>query len=120
MINVGDRLQFDGKKTSWLVRATDDKYALATCSLFGNVWYTIIDETAGIRGPLNVIGNGMGIFTTSGPDSAIDEVMLMLRPALPWTEEQLEAKRRPSDISRGWEISHRNRVLLNITGYKHA
>jgi len=121
MLKPGDRLQFDGKKTSWLVRATDDRYALATCSLFGQVYYTIIDENAGIRGAMNIIGGGLGIFTTSGPDPAIDKAMQMLRPARPWTEEELAAGSRPAaDWSEGgWEISHRNRVALNITKVTH-
>jgi hypothetical protein len=101
----GDRLQFDGKRTSWLVRATacDGRYSIATASMFGHVWYTIIDTNEGIRGALNIIGGGMGISTTAGPDPQIDECVAMLE-----------------DRDDTWEISHRRRVPLNVTRVRHG
>lgn len=44
---MNERVRFDGKRTSWLVRAAtkDGRYVLCTCSLFGRVHYTIIDNT---------------------------------------------------------------------------
>ncbi|GAA1812599.1 hypothetical protein [Nesterenkonia flava] len=102
-IEPGDRLQFDGKRTGWLVRGITEngRYALATASMFGDVYYTIIDESAGVRGAMNIIGGGLGIKTISGPDPDIDEAI-----------EQLETG------EYGWGISHRNQVRLNITGHK--
>ncbi|GAA4924674.1 hypothetical protein [Nesterenkonia rhizosphaerae] len=100
-IEPGDRLQFDGKRTGWLVRAVtkDGRYALATASIFGQAVYTIIDEFAGIRGAMNIIGGGLGILTTEGPDPAVDEAI--------------------ADLESGnWEISHRNNLPLDITGHK--
>jgi hypothetical protein len=96
---VGDRLRFDGKSTSWLARAAtkDGRYLLCTASLFGKVNYTIIDFEKDIRGPMNVIGWGLGIDSRSGPDPAIDQAIDRLQ----------------SDD--GWEISHRNYVRLDIT-----
>ena len=97
----GERLQFDGKRTSWLVRATAcaGRYSIATASMFGRVYYTIIDVQENVRGPLNVIGGGMGIDTISGPDDQIDEVV----------------KRLEGDDLTQWEVSHRSRLPLNIT-----
>jgi hypothetical protein len=96
-VKPGDRIRFDGKRTSWLIRAQteDGRYQVATCSMFGRVYYTVIDHHENVRGPLNVIGQGMGIFTTKGPDDAIDNTVSMLE-------------------SGGFEVSHRNRVALRI------
>lgn len=104
---VDDRLRFDGKSTSWLVRAvnTDGRYAVATASLFGRVAYTVLDFEDGVRGPLNVIGWGMGIDTTSGPDPQIDEVIAMLDGTGAWK-------------GNTFEVSHRNRVPISITVHR--
>lgn len=98
----GDRLRFDGKSTSWLVRAvtTDERYAVATCSLFGAVHYTATDHIEGSRGPLNVVGGGMGVFSTRGPDEGVDDAIRLL------------------ESGGGWGVSHRNRVRLNTTGHE--
>lgn len=95
---IGSRLRFDGKRTSWLARAgtQDGRYLLCTCAMFGKVFYTIIDFREQVRGPMNVIGGGLGIFTISGPDPAITDAI-----------ERLES-------NEGWEVSHRNRVRLKI------
>lgn len=97
---VGDRVFFDNKRTSWRVRAqtADGRYQLATASMFGQVFYTVMDFTEDVRGPINVIGGGMDIFTTDGPDEAIDEAVAMLED--------------------GWEVSHRSRVPLFINHVK--
>ena len=93
----GPLLLFDGKRTPWRVRAAacDGRYSIATCSVFGRVLYTIVDWQEKIRGPLNIVGQGMGIFTTSGPDPAIDETVRLLE-----------------EPDGGWEVSYRNRVPL--------
>ena len=105
----GDRVRFDGKSTSWLARAAtrDGRYLLLTASMFGKVYYTIIDWQQDIRGAMNVIGHGLDIFTTSGPDPAIDEAIAKLQGDNDWHLDQ-------------WEISHRNRVSLRITDHRPA
>ncbi|WP_028474078.1 hypothetical protein [Nocardioides alkalitolerans] len=107
---VDDRLRFDGKATSWRVRAVSDdgRYVLATASLFGDVAYTILDWEQGVRGPLNVIGGGMGIDTTSGPDEQINKTMNMITG----TDQALAAST--------WEVSRRNRVPIAITRHVKA
>lgn len=104
-LSPGDRVRFDGKATSWLVRATacDGRYAICTCSLFGDVYYSIIDHVDRERGPLNILGNGMGIFTMSGPDEGVDETVRLLE-----------------EPDGGWEISRRHSVRLSITDRKVA
>jgi hypothetical protein len=111
---VGDRVQFDGKRTSWLARAaTDDgRYTLLTASMFGDVYYTIIDWQQNIRGPMNVIGWGLGITTRSGPDENIDKAIRMLRPSPPFEEGETS---RPWDGDCGFEVSHRGQVALRVT-----
>lgn len=120
-IEVGDRVQFDGKQTRWLARAEseDGRYTLLTSSKFGNVYYTIVDWQQGVRGAMNVIGGGLDIDTTSGLDEAIDEAMRMLRPDLPFAPGETS---RPVDLTdlRGFEVSHRNRVPLDITTVRPA
>jgi len=103
-MNVGDRVRFDDSATSWLIRAEarDGRYHIATCALFGRVYYTILDHHAGVRGPLNIVGQGMGITTLAGPDEGIAETVRLL-------EEVSELG------SYEWEVSHRNYVPLRAT-----
>ena len=100
VIAPGDELQFDDKKAKWLVRGTaKNGIALATRSQRGQVLYTLVDQAQGVRGAMNVIGGGLGIETTSGEDPDVAAAIRMI-------DED------------GFEISHRNRVPLNIT--KHV
>lgn len=118
----GDRVRFDGKATSWLVRATAaaGRYAVCTASIFGAVHYTVIDRAEQVRGAINVIGYGLGIDTTRGPDAGVDRAVQMLehRPNL-----QLHPGADPDGwdpLERAWGISHRNRVPLRITRHDTA
>lgn len=100
VIAPGDKLQFDGEKAKWLVRGTaKNGIALATMSQRGQVLYTLVDQSQGIRGAMNVIGGGLGIETTSGDDPDVAAAIRMI-------DED------------GFEVSHRNRVPLNITVHK--
>ena len=65
--------------------------AHATSPPTGDFVYTVIDWRNGIRGPVNVIGQSVDISTDEGCRDLLDD---------------LEAGR--------WEISHRNRVQLDI------
>ena len=98
-MQVGDRVRCDGKRTAWSVRASacSGRYFIATCSIFGVVYYTIIDLLGEVRGPLNIIGHGLDIFTTSGPDEGIDLAVRLL------------------ESDEGWTISHRACVPLVVT-----
>lgn len=89
-LRLGDRVQFDSKRTSWLCRAVtkDGRYTLLTSAMFGDVYYTIIDHERRIRGPMDIIGWGLGIFTLRGPDPAIDEAIRKLE------EDHFEVSRR--------------------------
>ena len=119
-LNVGDRVRFDGKATSWLVRATaaGGRYAICTGSIFGVVHYTVVDRLEQIRGAVNVIGYGLGIATTSGPDDGVACAVRMLehRPDLALTPD---ADPNAWD-GLSWGVSHRNRVPLHITGLRPA
>ena len=102
---VGDRIRFDHKRTVWYVRALipERNMVLATCAMFGTVYYTICDFNEQMRGPMNVIGGGLSIFTNQGPDPAVDEAAARLRQKMPGFDEW------------DWEVSYRNRVPLRIT-----
>lgn len=114
VIRPGDTVEFLDFEGRWLARAatTDNRYvllttqaalteeqaeyyALPTGSL--QVHYTIIDWRTYHRGPMNVIGGGLGIETLSGSDGQIDKAIAMLQ--------------EPDET---WEVSHRNRVPLAI------
>jgi hypothetical protein len=122
---VGSRLRLDGKGTSWLVRActSNQRYFLATCAIFGKVYYTIIDMESNIRGSMNISGGGLGIFSTSGKDENIDEAIGMLEESMSNAEKYF--KERPENKGKiaycgEWEVSHRNRVPLKISYIKNA
>lgn len=116
------RLRFDNKPTSWLVRAVseDGRYALATASFgFMGVAYTIIDHNEQVRGAINVLGGGMGINTNIGADPQIDHVMKMLRPyPADYFEGHPDGRPVDPDNPYGSQVSHRNRVPLNITAWR--
>jgi hypothetical protein len=118
---VGTRVRFDGKRTSWRVRAHAGRGRYTICTAwFGchprtkerQVGYTIIDWHERIRGPLNVIGGGMGIATLDGPDPAIDRTVEML-------DEGVEFERTAAidhcTPCGGWQVSQRNNLPLVIT-----
>lgn len=117
---VGDKVRFDGKRTTWRVRAhaAGGRYVIATCSMFGDVYYTVMDRLEEVRGPLNVIGGGVGIDTTDGPDTGIDAAVRMLeaRPD-PIHAEYDGLPYDPEEWDTSWEVSRRNRVRLDITDH---
>ena len=96
------QFRFDGKRTAWNVRghARDGRFTLATCSQFGDVYYTVIDWAENVRGTVNVIGGGLGIETNSGADPAVIDALEMLEGS--------------------FEVSHRNRVPLVVSGRRVA
>lgn len=74
---------------------------------------TVVDRLEGVRGAVNVIGHGLGIDTTSGPDTAVDRAVRML-------ERRSDTELHPDADPDGWDplelawgISHRNRVPLH-------
>lgn len=118
---IGSRLRFDGKRTSWRVRAHAGMGRYTICTAwFGlhprtkerQVAYTIIDWHQQIRGAMNVIGGGLGIDTLDGPDPDLDEAVRMLDEGVLF---EIEAQEDHSIPSGGWGVSHRNQVPLRIT-----
>jgi hypothetical protein len=120
VIRPGDSVEFLDVEGRWLARAAtrDNRYVLLTTvaplteeQAVATGWpvgseqvhYTIIDWRTYYRGPLNIIGGGLGIMTSHGPDEAIDRTIEML-------EEPEET----------WELSHRNRVPLAIARVDRA
>lgn len=111
---VDSKIRFDGKATSWRVRAHTEagRYTIATASVGRYVLYTIIDWQESERGAMNVIGGGLGIFTRSGPDENIDEAIEMLEEGIRFEAECLADGSIPSGH---WGLSHRHNVPLVIT-----
>ncbi|TQC40102.1 hypothetical protein EEB14_56490 [Rhodococcus sp. WS4] len=79
----------------YIVRAISENFVVCTrrCDFAtsGELVYTVIDWRNGIRGPVNVIGHSCDVSTDERCRDLLDD---------------LEAGR--------WEISHRNRVQLDI------
>lgn len=79
----------------YTVRAISEHFVVCTrqrdFATTGDFVYTVIDWRNGIRGPINVIGQSVGVST----DERCRDLL-----------HDLEAGR--------WEISHRNRVQLDI------
>lgn len=90
---VGDRIWFSGEKQGYTVKACNDRYIICTkpFNLRKTVLYTIIDLDENIRGTENLIFC-MGFKTNEKCSEALERL-----------------------ISGQSEVSHRNRVQLNIT-----
>lgn len=91
---VGTRIWFVGEKRPYRVRARNARYLVCTkpANLHRTVYYTIVDLEEGIRGTENLIF-GMG----AESDQDCEEMI-----------ERLSGHEDPT------EISHRNRVPLNV------
>lgn len=99
-LEVGVRIKFAGDAKWWAVRAesADRRYAVCTRQAEfkpkGEVFYTIVDQVEYLRGPCNLIGQSWDAYMS-------DEKCAELIAALESGEV---------------EISHRNRVGLNVSG----
>ena len=95
-LDVGDRVRFGLEpRRPYTVRALSEHFVVCTrprdFATTGEFVYTVIDWRNGIRGPINVIGQSVDVSTDERCRDLLDD---------------LEAGR--------WEISHRNRVQLDI------
>lgn len=93
LMKVGSKIYFDREKQPYTVKALNDRYVICTkpYNFKRTVWYTIIDLEEQIRGTNNLVFNMYDYKSQEG----IDECMKDL-------------------LSGEVEISHRNRVDLNI------
>ncbi|ANS32043.1 hypothetical protein R1CP_37185 (plasmid) [Rhodococcus opacus] len=101
-LDVGDRVRFGLEpRRPYTVRALSEHFVVCTrprdFATTGEFVYTVIDWRNGIRGPINVIGQSADVST----DERCRDLL-----------ENLEAGR--------WEISHRNRVQLDIIDGGHS
>ncbi|ELB92840.1 hypothetical protein Rwratislav_12173 [Rhodococcus wratislaviensis IFP 2016] len=95
-LDPGARIRFGIEpRRPYTVRALSEHFVLCTrqrdFATTGDFVYTVIDWRNGIRGPINVIGQSVDVSTDERCRDLLDD---------------LEAGR--------WEISHRNRVQLDI------
>ncbi|MDV7088993.1 hypothetical protein [Rhodococcus opacus] len=95
-LDAGDRVRFGLEpRRPYTVRALSEHFVVCTrprgFATQGEFVYTVIDWRNGIRGPLNVIGHSCDVSTDGRCRDLLDD---------------LETGRR--------EISHRNRVQLDI------
>lgn len=101
---LGTRIWFDGEKQPYRVRARSARYLVCTkpFNLKRTTIYTIVDLEENVRGTENLIF-GAGQETDEQCAETID---------------RLEGR----DIDLGWatEVSHRNRVRLEITKVEKA
>lgn len=119
---VGSRVKLtrDGNRW-WDVRAADERFAILTRQAAfkpkGEVCYTILDAVEGVRGPCNLIGQG---WHETMPDEECRELLHELQIGA--KVQAWNAGDRSFDLDaflagiewRGVEISHRNRVPLDI------
>lgn len=96
---VGQKIKFRREKQRFTIRACNERYAICTKPFNPRhtVIYTIIDLEEGIRGTENLVF-GMGAET----DQQCQEMLLRLTTP------------QESEIGLKTEISHRNRVGLDI------
>lgn len=87
---IGDKIQFDGERNAYTVRACDSRFLICTkpFNLQRTVFYTIVDLQERIRGTENLVF-GMGFETDEDCQEALQRIQ-----------------------SGETEISHRNRVKL--------
>lgn len=87
---IGDKIQFDGERNAYTVRACDSRFLICTkpFNLQKTVLYTIVDLQERIRGTENLVF-GMGFETDEDCQEALQRIQ-----------------------SGETEISHRNRVKL--------
>ena len=95
-LDAGDRIRFGLEpRRPYTVRATSEHFVVCTrprdFPSQGEFVYTVIDWRGGIRGPVNVVAQSVDVST----DEQCRDLL-----------HDLEAGR--------WEISHRNRVPLDI------
>lgn len=95
---TGDDIRFEGERNWWQVRASSGRWVVVTRQApfqpTGTLWYAIIDRTDRVRGAVDLLGGGWGDGTYS--DQQCAELLSALQAG------QVE-------------VSHRNRVPLNIT-----
>ena len=101
----GDKVWVAEYKRPFTVQAADDRYAICTRPHFDTVLYFIADFKEGVRGTENLVF-GMGAET-------VEQCEQMMRRL---TGEAFEH----SSPGYQTEVSHRNRVPLNITRHSAA
>lgn len=95
-LEIGDRVRFVGESQArFKVRAKTKRYVVLTYPAFGSSIYTVIDLEQGVRGADDSWGTGYE-----------DDAQIL--ESLSWLE------------SGRAEVSHRNRVTLNIADVKAA
>jgi len=97
---VGARVIFDQRGgLNWSVRAASSsgRWTLLSAPSGEKRWptaYTIIDWTTRQRGPIDIIGGGIGLRSQSGDDPIITDTLAGLEAG-------------------EWELSHRHRIPLS-------
>lgn len=100
-MSVGDRVKLDSDRRWWTVRAsTADVVVLSRQAEFrsrGTLVYTVIDWRVGVRGPVNVIGQGWDV------------------------EHDERCRELADDVQRGkWEVSRRNWLSVEVRAVRNG
>jgi hypothetical protein len=94
-LSSGDRIKFKDDRRAFVVRATSPNFAVCTRQADfrpkGELAYTVVDWRNGVRGPVNVIGQGWDVTT----DEQCDELCALL------------------DAGR-WKVSQRNWRRIDV------
>ncbi len=97
---MGARVIFDQRDgLNWTVRAASSsgRWTLLSAPSGEKRWptaYTVIDWTTRHRGPIDIIGGGIGLTSQSGDDPVITDTLAGLEAG-------------------EWELSHRHRIPLS-------
>lgn len=118
-LNVGDVVvftyPFEEQKKKWTVRATSERFVVLTSRGFGaDLLYTIIDWDREVRGPVNLIGGGYGIFKHNVMEKS-EELINDLHGEL----VLLHNEDGTPEYSSGVEVSYRNNVPIKIKEVIH-
>lgn len=80
-LSSGDRVKFNDDRRAFVVRATSPNFVVCTRQADfrpkGELAYTVVDWRNGVRGPVNVIGQG----GMSPPTSSVTSSARCSRPA---------------------------------------
>lgn len=124
-LDVGDRVKFAEQRVLWDVKAVSENFAALTQQVpfqpAGTLQYTVIDWKSGIRGPANLVGQGYGDGTYTHEECA--EMLTEFEAHLTEDPAMVAALARGE---KSWpsrpelEVSHRNRVTLDIERIDYA
>lgn len=120
-LTKGIEVRFARDRRWWRVRAADARFAVLTRQAefepAGTVIYTIVDLHDRHRGPCNLSGGGWA-FTAETLDEDAHRLLSALNSQLDLDAHCAVEETSPDDYVPAVEISHRNRVPLQLVSIR--